>query len=213
MTITNNQRFLLIDDHEIVRSGVNNILSQLYKPVEIHEASDGNSAIALLKKYCYNLILLDIQMPNTDSFGLLEYINIKFPQTKVLIFSMNAESIYAKRFLKAGAKGFISKDSPLDELTKAIDLVLHDKRYISSQLQNQLANELASDEESKNPFDKLQPKEFEIASLLLSGESSADVSNILNVKNATVGIYKTKIFEKLGVSNLIELQVLYNNYH
>ena len=207
------KRFLLIDDHEIVRSGVNNVLSVLYKPVEIFEAIDGDNAIDILKKHCFDLVLLDIQMPNTDSFGLLEYINIKFPDTKVLIFSMNAENIFAKRFLKAGAKGFVSKDSPLDELTKAIDLALNNKRYISAKLQNQLADELASAENTVNPFDKLLPKEFEITSLFISGENIAGISKILNVNTTTIGHYKNKIFKKLHISSLLELQALYNSHH
>lgn len=213
MTNIPTKRFLLIDDHEIVRSGVNNVLSVLYKPVEIFEAIDGDNAIVILKKHCFDLVLLDIQMPNTDSFGLLEYINIKFPDTKVLIFSMNAENVFAKRFLKAGAKGFVSKDSPLDELTKAIDLALNNKRYISAKLQNQLADELASAENTVNPFDKLLPKEFEITSLFISGENIAGISKILNVNATTIGHYKTKIFNKLHISCLLELQALYNSHH
>lgn len=213
MTDIPTKRFLLIDDHEIVRSGVNNVLSVLYKPVEIFEAIDGDNAIDILKKHCFDLVLLDIQMPNTDSFGLLEYINIKFPDTKVLIFSMNAENVFAKRFLKAGAKGFVSKDSPLDELTKAIDLALNNKRYISAKLQNQLADELASAENTVNPFDKLLPKEFEITSLFISGENIAGISKILNVNTTTIGHYKNKIFKKLNISSLLELQALYNSHH
>jgi len=213
MTDILTKRFLLIDDHEIVRSGVNMVLSLLYKPVEIFEATDGDSATILLKKHCFNLVLLDIQMPNTDSFGLLEYITIKFPETKVLIFSMNAENVFAKRFLKAGAKGFVSKDAPLDELTKAIDLALHNKRYISAKLQNQLADELASIENIVNPFDKLLPKEFEITSLFISGENVTGISKILNVNTSTIGHYKNKIFEKLGIASVLELQALYNSYH
>ncbi len=205
-------QFLLIDDHEIVRTGINLLLSKIYHPVLIHEAADGDSATALLKKNNYDLVLMDIQMPNTDTFGLLEYISIKFPGIKVLMFSMSAERIFAKRFLKAGAKGFISKDAPLDEVKTAIGLVLSNKRYISEQLQNQLADELASDE-SKSPFDKLNPKEFEIVTLFLAGEQVAEVSKILNIKSSTVGVYKNKIFEKLGVNNFSGLQTLYNEYH
>ena len=212
MTEIPTKRFLLIDDHEIVRSGVNMVLSQLYKPVEIFEAMDGDNAINMLKKHRFDLVLLDIQMPNTNSFGLLQYINIKFPDTKVLIFSMNAENVFAKRFLKAGAKGFVSKDSPVDELTKAIDLALHNKRYISAKLQNQLADELASVENTVNPFDKLLPKEFEITSLLISGETIAGISKILNVNTTTISHYKNKIFDKLHISSLLELQALYNRH-
>jgi two-component system invasion response regulator UvrY len=126
---------------------------------------------------------------------------------------MNAENIFAKRFLKAGAKGFVAKDSDLDEITKAIDLALNNKRYISPKLQNLLADELAAIENTTNPFDKLLPKEFEITSLFISGENVAGISKILNINTSTVGHYKNKIFEKLGISSLLELQALYNSYH
>lgn len=205
-------QFLLIDDHEIVRTGINLLLSKIYHPVVIHEAADGDSATALLKKNHYDLVLMDIQMPNTDTFGLLEYITIKFPAIKVLIFSMSAERIFARRFLKAGAKGFVSKDASLNEVKIAIGLVLANKRYISEQLQNQLADELAS-AESQSPFDKLNPKEFEIVTLFLAGEQVAEASKILNIKPSTVGLYKNKIFEKLGVKNFSALLTLYNEYH
>ena len=205
-------QFLLIDDHEIVRTGINLLLSKIYHPVVMHEAADGYSATALIKKNYYDLVLLDIQMPNTDTFGLLEYITIKFPKIKVLMFSMSAERIFAKRFLKAGAKGFVSKDASLEEVKVAIGLVLGNRRYISEQLQNQLAEELASDE-SKSPFDELTTKEFEIVTLLLAGEPVAAISNILNLQSSTVGLYKNKIFAKLGVKNFSELQALYDQYH
>ena len=150
-------------------------------------------------------------MPNTDTFGLLEYITIKFPKIKELIFSMSAERIFARRFLKAGAKGFVSKDASLNEVKSAIGLVLDSRRYISEQLQSQLADELAS-AESKSFFDELNPKEFEIVTLFLAGEQIASISKILNLKSSTVGLYKNKIFEKLGVKNFLELQAQYDQY-
>lgn len=205
-------QFLLIDDHEIVRTGINLLLSKIYHPIVIHEAEDGDSAIALLKKNYYHLVLMDVQMPNTDTFGLLEYITIKFPAIKVLIFSISAERLFARRFLKAGAKGFLSKDASLDEVKTAIAVVLNNKRYISDQFQNQLADELSS-AESKSPFDKLNPKEFEIVTLFLAGEQVKATSKILNVKATTVGLYKNKIFAKLGVKNFSDLQILHDKYH
>jgi two-component system, NarL family, invasion response regulator UvrY len=206
------RRFLLIDDHEVVRSGINVVLGAIYNPVAIDEACDGEKAIAILKKNKYDLILLDIQMPNTDTFGLLEYIGIKFPNTKVLIFSMNSELIFARRYLRAGAKGFVSKDAPLEELCKAIDLALNNKRYFSEKLQELMAEEIAS-ETSENPFDKLQAKEFEITTLFITGENIANVSKILNIKTSTAGMYKNKIFDKLGINSFVELQELYKKYH
>src|ERR1700739_1425289 len=101
------KRFLLIDDHEVVRMGIKNVLQVFYKPCEIAEAYDENSAVAQLKKMSFDLVLMDIQMPDTNSLGLMEYIKAHYPRTYVLIFSMSAENTYAKRFLAAGAMGFI----------------------------------------------------------------------------------------------------------
>lgn len=125
---------------------------------------------------------------------------------------MSAERIFAKRFLKAGAKGFVSKDASLEEVKIAIGLVLGNRRYISEQLQDQLADELAP-AASKSPFDELNPKEFEIVTLFLAGEQIATVSKTLHLKSSTVGLYKNKIFGKLGVKNFLELQALYDQYH
>ncbi|MFZ4057614.1 MAG: response regulator [Ferruginibacter sp.] len=203
-------KFLLIDDHEIVRSGMHMLLDEIYKPKEIHEAQDGDSALKLIKKNEYDLIIMDIQMPNTDTFGLMEYIHIKHPDTKVMIFSMGAENIYAKRFLKAGAKGFLSKESSLDEVKKAINLILNNRKYISEHLLDLLAEE-AGPSRNVNPFDKLSPKEVEIVSLLLAGHSLTAISNLLNLQASTVGTHKARIFTKLSVKNILELKELHDS--
>jgi len=135
------KRFLLVDDHVVVRSGIKILLSEMYDPAEIHEAMNGDTAAAKLKENQYDLILLDIQMPNTDTLGLMEYIHITYPDAKVLMFSMSAENIYAKRFMKAGAYGFISKEAPLEEITKAINVILNGKKYISETLAEKLAED------------------------------------------------------------------------
>ena len=205
------KRFLLVDDHVVVRSGIKVLLSEIYKPAEIHEAFDGESTIEKLKTNQFDLIMLDIQMPNTDTLGLMKVINQNYPSAKVLIFSMSAENIYAKRFMKAGAFGFISKESPLDEITKAINLILKDRKYISESLIDKLAEDSLSGNPG-NPFDKLSPKEFEIVSLLLAGKTLTDISHSLNIHTSTAGTHKARLFEKLGVSNILELNELAKLY-
>ena len=106
------KKFLLVDDHVVVSSGIKILLSEIYSSAEIHEAMNGDTAVVKLKRIQFDLIILDIQMPNTDTLGLMEYIHITYPDVKVLMFSMSAENIYAKRFMKAGAFGFLSKESP-----------------------------------------------------------------------------------------------------
>ena len=88
------KKFLLVDDHIVVRSGIKTLLTDIYQPAEVHEAFDGDSTIAKLKENRYDLVMLDIQMPNTDSLALMKYIHENYPETKVLIFSMSAENIY-----------------------------------------------------------------------------------------------------------------------
>jgi len=206
------KKFLLVDDHNVVRSGIKGLLIELFKPSEIFEAGDGETAIEILKIHNYDLIMMDIQMPKTDTLGLMEYIHIRYPEAKVLIFSMSAESIYAKRFLKAGARGFLSKDAPLEEIKKAIGLVLNNRKYISETLAAVLAEESITERPS-NPFNQLSPREFEIVSLLLSGQTLSDISKLLNLQISTIGTHKARLFDKLHVSNILELKELANSYN
>src|SRR5215216_902958 len=135
------KKFLLIDDHAIVRSGIKFWLSAEYNPSEIDEAENGKEASKKIEENDYDLLLLDIHMPETNSFDLLKYILSTKPEAKVLIFSMNSESMYAKRYLKAGAVGFVSKDAPIEELKKAVDLTLHNRKYFSDRFIDTILNE------------------------------------------------------------------------
>ncbi len=198
------KNFLLIDDHEIVRSGVKNVLQEIFKPCGIYEANNEKTALLELKSRKYDLIIMDVQMPDTDTAGLMEYIKTRYPDAKVLMFSMSAENVYAKRFLKAGAMGFVSKNAGLDELKKAVEQVLNDRKYISENLADQLAGDIGRLQPS-NPFDKLSAREFEIATLLISGRSGSEISDLLSINSSTVGTHKARLFEKLGVGNLPEL--------
>ena len=206
------KRFLLIDDHFVVRSGINGLLSEIFNPCEIDEADNTGSATEKLKQHKYDLVMMDINMPNSDTLGFMEFVRVKYPDAKVLIFSMGSENIYARRFLKAGARGFLSKDSQLDEITKAINLVLSDRKYISEALAETLAEGLSSGK-SDNPFHNLSLREFEITSLLLSGQSLSDISKSLNLQPSTVGTHKSRAFEKLKVTNLMELKDMATSYN
>lgn len=205
------KKFLLVDDHVVVRSGINGLLSEIYKPCEVFEAYNTETATEKLKERSYDLIMMDIQMPNSDSLGLMEYIHVKYPDAKVLIFSMSAENIYAKRFFKAGAKGFLSKDSSLEEIKKAINLVLNNRKYISETLAEALADGSFHDSPA-NPFDKLSHREFEIASLLLAGSTVSEISKTLSLQTSTVGTHKARIFEKLGIENILDLKELATSF-
>jgi len=204
--------FLLVDDHVVVRSGIKLLLQEIFSPASIDEAFDGESALAKLKVQTYDLIMLDIQMPRTDTLALMQTIVKEYPEARVLIFSMSAENVYAKRYLKAGARGFINKEAPLDEIVKAVTQLLDNRRYISNSLAEVLANE-SFETKSENPFNRLSAREFEIATLLLSGQTISHISSSIKIQVSTVGTHKARMFDKLGVTNLLELKELADTYH
>lgn len=206
------KRFLLIDDHVVVRSGIKLLLLNIYEDAIIDEATNGESALSQIKANTYDLALLDINMPDTDTFALMENIRNNFIDLKVLVFSMSPENIYALRFIKAGARGFISKDAPLDELRHAVDKVLNGKKYISEEMLSVLAEGNSSSVNS-NPFNKLSAREFEIVSMLLTGKPLSKIADDLNLGISTVGTHKGRIFTKLNITNLLELKELSNIHH
>jgi two-component system, NarL family, invasion response regulator UvrY len=199
---------LIVDDHYIIRTGLKQVIETFLAHTTVEEAFDGDSALEKVKHCDYDLIILDVNMPNTDSFGLLSNVLALKPNTKVLMFSMNDEGIYAKRYLSIGARGYIRKDASPGEIQKAITTVLNNKKFISAELGEKLLNDLQNKEQSQNPFDKLSPREFEIVQHLTRGESVAEISQNLKLHTSTIGTHKARIFDKLDCHNIIDLSEL-----
>lgn len=204
--------FLLVDDHFVVRAGIKGVLQSLYSPCTVDESGDSDHAVLQLKQHTYDLVLMDIQIPNNNMLGLMDYIHTHYPATKVLMFSMSPESIYAIRFLKAGAMGFLAKDAPPDEIAKALNLVLNNRKYISGTLAELLARDAIADIPD-NPFNKLSAREFEIVSLLLAGNTLNEIAKNLHLQVSTVGTHKARAFEKLSVENILQLKELAGSYN
>lgn len=202
-----NKNILLIDDHLVVRKGLMALLNDLYKNLTFFEAAEDESALKILKNQNIDLVVLDLQLPGIDAIQLIELILVRLPHIYILIFSMLPEAMYGRRVLRAGASGFLNKDAPFEEIKKAFELALHRKKYISQQLVEILAHNHSSGTPS-NPFEKLSHREFEIIHLLLSGKSISEISRKLNITPSTVGTYKSRMFEKLNVATLFELNNL-----
>lgn len=199
---------LLVDDHSMIRMGLKLLIENSFHNSNCEEAFDGNSAFEKVKSNDYDLIILDVNMPGTDSFGLLSSILAIKPQSKILMFSMNAEDIFAKRYLKMGAIGYLRKDSEDVEIRDAITKVLNNKRYVSPELKEKLVEKLSNRYSSENPFDKLSPREFEIVQHLCRGDSLAEICQKVNLHSSTVSTHKARIFEKLQCNNVIDLNTL-----
>jgi DNA-binding NarL/FixJ family response regulator len=204
------KNFLLVDDHTLIRSALGFVIKEAYPGSIVEESANSTGIIEKLKKTHFDLIILDINMPDYDPLWFINHINSDYPGTPVLIYSMTAENIYALPALKAGAKGFVLKSSSTAELTIAIDIVLKGKTYISQSVAELLS--LGSLKKTGTPFTVLSPREFQIAVLLLAGKTSSVISKLLVLGNSTVGTHKANIFRKLKISNLIELKTISELY-
>lgn len=205
------KRFLLVDDHTLIRSALNLLINETYTHAVIHESADGTDIIEKITGAGYDLIIMDIQMPHCETLWFINYIHVNYPAIPVLVYSMTDENIYALRVLKAGAKGFVSKESSKEELKKAIDLALNGKIYLS-----QAMAEIVSQQTFKKtdtPFTVLSPREFQIAVLLLAGNAVGVIAKTLGIGNSTVSTHKGKIYLKLKVSDLLEMKKLSDVYH
>lgn len=197
-------KILIADDHNIVRTGLIFLLKGEFMQVEIDECRDGNGCWEKIQISEYDLAILDISMPSTDSLALLKKIFTLRPEQKVLILTMNSEEVYAKKYLQLGVKGFINKEAPPSEIRKAIVNILNNKKYISSRMKDALTREVLEGE-GKNVFDNLSPRELEIMNHLIDGKNVSEIAAILSVHISTISTHKGKIMQKLGVSNIIEL--------
>ena len=196
--------FLIVDDHEIVRAGVKNVLRMAFKPDEIAEACNELTTRAMLLQKKFEMIIMDVQMPQTDTIGLVSFIRESYPDSKLLMFSMTPEKIYANKFYNIGVMGFVSKSAGLNELCKAIDLVLNNRQYFSESFLEHLAQ---GDTFSRfeNPFGKLSIREMEVVLELMKGSNQAQIANQLSINSSTLASHKAHIFHKLDVNNLSEL--------
>ena len=205
------KKFLIADDHHIVRTGLIFLIRTVFLQVEIDECRDGYGTWEKVQENSYDLLILDITMPSTDLFTLLKKIFILRPEQKILILTMSSEEIYAKKYLQLGAKGFINKEASPAEIRNAIVNILNNRRYISHRIRDTLTLEML-DSEAKSLFDTLSQRETEIMNYLIDGKPVSEIAHMLSIHISTVSTHKAKIMQKLGVSNIIELSKLVQMY-
>jgi DNA-binding NarL/FixJ family response regulator len=206
------KRVLIADDHLIVREGLKSIIKKISSFIEIDDASNGADVFDLVKKNDYDLLVLDVQMPNTDAITLVTNIFAYKEKSRILIFSMNSENLYAMRFLKLGVLGYLEKESDADEIRNALTDVLDGNVYMSANLKALYFEEMMKSRK-ENPFETLSNREIQVARYLLQGYSYADIKNTLNLHSSTIGTHKTRSFEKLKVRTVHELRELAQLYN
>ncbi len=202
---------LLADDHSVVRQGISMILKETYKDLTILHAADFEAALVHLKNQPIYLVVLDISIPEGKGVQMVELVKEINPDVKILIFSAYEEDLYAMRYLKAGAEGYLNKLSSEKEFGIAFKAMLEEGTYMSEAIKQKIISSTLN-KESDNPLDILSNREIEIARLLVRGEGNLEIANKLKLQNSTVSTYKNRIFEKLAISNTVALVTLLQAY-
>ncbi|MFV1922793.1 MAG: response regulator [Methylotenera sp.] len=195
---------LIADDHAILRAGLRQVLSETEDIHVIAEASNANDAIKLCRMHQADVMLLDITLPDRSGIEALQYIKKDNPHISVLMLSMHREDQYALRALKAGASGYLCKQSASDELVDAIRMVAKGKKYISEAVAELLANQVSGDSE-KPLHEMLSNREYETLLMIASGQSVSEIADKLSLSVKTISMYRTRILEKMHFKHNAEL--------
>jgi len=197
-------RILIADDHDVVRKGLIQILAKSFPGTDVDEAADGRQALALAEKGNYALVLLDISMPGRGGLEVLKEVKRQRPGVPVLVLSMHPEEEYAVRAFRAGASGYLTKDSAAEELVRAVRTVLAGRRYLSASLTEMLARELESNGVGPR-HNALSDRELQVMRMLASGKTVTEIADELSLSVKTISTYRSRILEKLQVRNNAEL--------
>jgi len=197
-------RILIVDDHAVVRRGLREILREGIPEVTAGEAADTREAHELLTTSSWDLVLLDLHLPGRGGLELLEEIKRGWPSVPVLVLSVYPEEDYAVQSIRLGASGYLTKESASDELLGAIRYILSGRRYVTGTLAEALAKALGGELDQK-PHEALSPRELQVLCLISSGKSLKEIASDLCLSEKTVGTYRTRISDKMGLRTNVEL--------
>jgi two-component system invasion response regulator UvrY len=197
------RRVLLVEDHQIVRDGLKTLLREQAMTV-FGEASTAADALTLAREEEWDLAVVDISLGAMSGLDVVREIKRIRPKVPVLVLSMHSEEEYARRAYKAGAAGYITKDSPRAELASAIAKVIGGGRYVSTTFADRLLADLERDT-NQPPHQALSDREFEVMRLIASGKTVGDIAELLSLSNRTVSTYRARILDKMQLNSNAEL--------
>ncbi len=197
-------KFLIADDHAIVRKGLVQILHEEFPGARVTEVSNSNEVLDEARKQIWDVILLDISMPGRNGIETLKQVRAEGVKAPILMLSMHSEEQYAVRVLKAGASGFLNKESATDELLVAIHKVLSGRKYITSSVAEKLAESIG-ERSDKPAHELLSDREMQVLQLVASGKTVSEIAEELSLSVNTISTYRTRILEKLSLNNNAEI--------
>ena len=199
-------RVMLVDDHAVVRMGFRLLLEGATDLKVVAEANSGEEAVRSFAEVKPDVVVMDISMPGIGGLEAIDRILAREPQTRILVLSAHEDIMHARRVLKAGAVGYLTKRSAADALIDAIRQVAQGKTYLEPSIAQQLALQQLSGDRS--PVDMLSEKEFKVFLALAKGKSVAEIAEVMSLSPRTVGTHLYNIKQKLGASNSAELAIM-----
>ncbi|PWB31412.1 two-component system response regulator UvrY [Pseudomonas sp. SDI] len=200
-------RVLVVDDHDLVRTGITRMLADIDGLQVVGEADSGEAALKATRELKPDVVLMDVKMPGIGGLEATRKLLRSHPDIKVVAVTVCEEDPFPTRLLQAGAAGYLTKGAGLDEMVQAIRLVFAGQRYISPQIAQQLALK-SFDHKSASPFDSLSEREIQIALMIVGCQKVQIISDKLCLSPKTVNTYRYRIFEKLSVTSDVELTLL-----
>ena len=197
-------RILIADDHAMLREGLMQILADDFEGAEFGEAATTAETVQQLRNQPWDVLILDINMPGRNGLDVLKDTHLNYPRLPVLVLSSTPEDQMGIRTLRAGARGYLNKQSAAEELVNAIRKVLSGGRYLTPGLSEKLADELGRDP-TRPPHELLSSREFQVFKLLVAGRCVKEIAAELSLSVKTVSTYRSRILDKLGVRNEVEL--------
>ena len=204
-------RVLLVDDHKLIRTGIRLILEDTPDVRVIGEAVSGETAIALSRELKPDVVLMDVSMPGIGGLEATRKLLTTQPDVKVIVVSVHATEPFPMRLMEAGAQGYLTKDCAAGEIIEAIRKVDSGQRYITPVIAQQLALS-AVEGAHGSPFEQLSQRETQVMLMITGGESPQAIAAKLHLSPKTVSTYRTRLFQKLGISNAVELTRLALRY-
>lgn len=198
------KRILIIDDHAVIRDGVKRIFDEQAGETVFGEASTGPEALQIAQEQEWDLAVLDLSLGNHSGLEVLKELKQIRPRLPVLILSMHSEEQYARSAFKAGAAGYVTKDSPRSELANAINKVAAGERYIPSALAETLVFDLGRGSD-RPPHESLSERELEVLRLISSGRTVTEIAGMLSLSDKTISTYRARLLEKMGMKTNAEL--------
>ena len=199
-------KFLLIDDHKIIREGLKQILLMNFPSATFDEGASAEEVMKNISDSDYDLVLCDLSMPGRSGLDVLKQVKETKPNLRVLILSMHPDEHYAVRAIKAGAWGYVNKSDGAEVLIPAVQRILQGRKFIPTDLAERLADNLSTDDKTEDRLhENLSSREFDIFKLLVEGKSISDISQQLSLGMSTVSTHRARILTKMNMKSNAEL--------